>query len=74
VRWLNHDYFKKIIPAGLLFSGLILITAQSYADCSVNSSVMSIGKVPSITLAEKMEFNLRNSVQVYPVVDLVWLF
>ncbi|MBP2545007.1 Csu type fimbrial protein [Acinetobacter guillouiae] len=44
---------KKIIPAGLLFSGLILITAQSYADCSVNSSGnVSIGKVPSITLAE----------------------
>lgn len=44
---------KKIIPAGLLFSGLILITAQSYADCSVNSSGnISIGKVPSITLAE----------------------
>ncbi|WEE40856.1 spore coat U domain-containing protein [Acinetobacter sp. TAC-1] len=44
---------KKIILAGLLFSGLILITAQSYADCSVNSSGnVSIGKVPSITLAE----------------------
>ena len=44
---------KKIIPAGLLFSGLILITAQSYADCSVNSSGnVSIGKVPSITLTE----------------------
>ncbi|MFW1747759.1 spore coat protein U domain-containing protein [Acinetobacter guillouiae] len=44
---------KKIIPAGFLFSGLILITAQSYADCSVNSSGnVSIGKVPSITLAE----------------------
>lgn len=45
--------FKKIIPAGLLFSGLLLITAQSQADCSVNSSGnVSIGKVPSITLAE----------------------
>ncbi|WP_434278005.1 Csu type fimbrial protein [Acinetobacter sp. CE-15] len=44
---------KKIIPAGLLFSGLILIAAQSYADCNVNSSGnVSIGKVPSITLAE----------------------
>lgn len=44
---------KKIIPAGLLFSGLILITAQSYADCSVNSSGnISIGEVPSITLTE----------------------
>lgn len=44
---------KKIIPAGLLFSGLILITAQSQADCSVNSSGnVSISKVPSIALAE----------------------
>lgn len=44
---------KKLIPASLLFSGLILITAQSQADCSVNSSGnVSIGKVPSITLAE----------------------
>jgi len=44
---------KKIIPAGLLFSGLILITTQSQADCSVNSSGdVSIGKIPSITLTE----------------------
>ncbi|MEK5782585.1 hypothetical protein VXE43_21885, partial [Acinetobacter baumannii] len=44
---------KKIIPAGLLFSGFILISAQSQADCSVNSSGnVSIGKVPSITLTE----------------------
>lgn len=44
---------KKIIPAGLLFSGLILITAQSYADCNVNSSGnVSIAKISSITLNE----------------------
>lgn len=44
---------KKIIPAGLLCAGLILIAAQSQADCNVNSSGnVSIGKVPSITLAE----------------------
>jgi len=44
---------KKIIPAGLLFSGLILINAQSHAECDVNSSgKVSMGQVPSITLAE----------------------
>jgi hypothetical protein len=49
----NHDYFKKIIPAGLLFSGLILITAQSYADCSVIKCVCPLVRfLPLLCTAE----------------------
>lgn len=61
---------KKIIPTGLLFSGLILITAQSYADCEVSTSGnTSIGKIPSITLAEtgiqSTKFNSGMSCQAF---------
>ncbi|MCT9977805.1 spore coat U domain-containing protein [Acinetobacter sp. I-MWF] len=45
---------KKIIPAGLLFSGLILITAQSQADCFITSSGnVSMGTISSMTLTEQ---------------------
>ena len=44
---------KKIVPTSLLCTGLILITVQSYAECNVSSSGnVSIGTIPSITLAE----------------------
>ena len=45
---------KKIIPAGLLFSGLILITAQSQAACVITSSGnVTMGAISSMTLAEQ---------------------
>ena len=45
---------KKIIPAGLLFSGLILITAQSQAACVITSSGnVTMGTISSMTLAEQ---------------------
>ncbi|MGE8531827.1 MAG: spore coat U domain-containing protein [Acinetobacter guillouiae] len=61
---------KKLIPTGLLFSGLILIAAQSYADCDVSTSGnASIGKIPSITLAEtgikSTKFNAGISCQAF---------
>ncbi|MCS4299132.1 MULTISPECIES: spore coat U domain-containing protein [Acinetobacter] len=44
---------KKIIPVSLLYTGLMLITVHSYADCNVSSSGnVSIGTIPSIMLAE----------------------
>lgn len=45
---------KKIIPASLLFSGLILITAQSQAACVITSSgKVTMGTISSMTLAEQ---------------------
>jgi spore coat protein U-like protein len=45
---------KKIIPASLLFSGLILITAQSQAACVITSSGnVTMGAISSMTLAEQ---------------------
>ena len=45
---------KKIIPAGLLFSGLILIAAQSQAACVITSSGnVTMGTISSMTLAEQ---------------------
>jgi spore coat protein U-like protein len=44
---------KKIIPVSLLYTGLMLITVHSYAECDVSTSGnFSIGTIPSITLAE----------------------
>ncbi|WP_151798750.1 Csu type fimbrial protein [Acinetobacter bereziniae] len=44
---------KKIIPVSLLCTGLMLITVHSYAECDVSTSGnVSIGTMPSITLAE----------------------
>lgn len=43
----------KIIPVGLLCTGLMLITGQSYADCTLTTSGQEIiGEIPSITLTE----------------------
>lgn len=45
---------KKIIPASLLFSGLILITAQNQAACVITSSGnVTMGTISSMTLAEQ---------------------
>lgn len=45
---------KKIIPAGLLFPGLILIAAQSQAACVITSSGnVSMGTISSMTLTEQ---------------------
>lgn len=45
---------KKIIPASLLFSVLILITVQSQAQCIITSSGnVTMGTISSITLAEQ---------------------
>lgn len=45
---------KKILPAGLLFSGLILIAAQSQAECIITSSgKVSMGTISSMTLTEQ---------------------
>lgn len=45
---------KKIIPAGLLCAGLLLITAQSQADCFITSSgTVSMGTISSMTLLEQ---------------------
>ena len=45
---------KKIIPASLLFSGLILLTAQSQAQCVITSSGnVTMGAISSMTLAEQ---------------------
>lgn len=61
---------KKIIPVSLLCTGLMLITAQSYAECDVSSSGDdSIGRIPSITLAEigiqSNEFNAGLSCEAF---------
>ncbi|KAF1024612.1 MAG: hypothetical protein GAK29_02460 [Acinetobacter bereziniae] len=45
--------FKKIIPPSILVAGLMLISNQSHAVCSINSSGnVSMGNIPSITLME----------------------
>lgn len=45
---------KNLIPAGLLFSGLILLTAQSQAVCVITSSGnVTMGAISSMTLAEQ---------------------
>ena len=45
---------KKLMPAGLLFSGLILLTAQSQAACVITSSGnVSMGTISSMTLTEQ---------------------
>lgn len=44
---------RKIIPVCLLFSGLILITAQSKAACTLKSSdSVFLGSIPSFTMTE----------------------
>lgn len=44
---------KKIIPVGLLCTGLIMTITHSYAECHVSTSGnVSIGKVPSISMTE----------------------
>lgn len=44
---------KNLIPAGLLFSGLILLTAQSQAQCVITSSGnVTMGTISSMALAE----------------------
>jgi spore coat protein U-like protein len=61
---------KKIIPVSLLYTGLMLISVHSYADCNVSTSGnVSIGNIPSITLAEtgiqSAKFNAGISCQAF---------